>query len=281
MIIGTKGRSLRKPIPLLASYWEKNNHRYTEVQRMSGDANCLLYAAKKYKTNFLNSIIANFKNHQKKYVRLYCNSCDIENWYGVFCDINNWTHRDPIDLDNEQLVEFIRLNKISLGLEDDDRLSDYWLENNVHKAIRYMYGLLYRFEECGEKLYHLAPVCGLRNHFITIDTKILYYLLKSSNLVSVAEKEFYKDNVKYEHWSKIFKVPKPANFREFDYMVDTDGVSACFLSSSFKSFNPMINLNSRINLYPKIVESLLLIRVETILSTVLKDCPMVQIRFIN
>jgi hypothetical protein len=91
-----------------------------------------------------------------------------------------------------------------------------------------MYGLLYRFEECDEKLYHLAPVCGLRNHFITIDTKILYYLLKSSNLVNVKIEDFYSNSVKYYHWNKIFKVPKHTNSREFDYMVDTDGVSACF-----------------------------------------------------
>jgi hypothetical protein len=78
----------------------------------------------------------------------------------------------------------------------------------------------------GRPLFDLVPICRIRAHFITIDSYVLYGLLKEVGLVECNETVFV--SMADEHWRSTFCIGKLENGnRTFTKTMDSDGISLC------------------------------------------------------
>ena len=51
---------------------EFGKDNYPELQRQRGDCQAIVIAARRYKTNFINSCVTRFFDHQKAYISMWC-----------------------------------------------------------------------------------------------------------------------------------------------------------------------------------------------------------------
>jgi hypothetical protein len=193
-----------------------------------------------YKTNFFTSLKTNFKSRQYNY---------IFNWFlenkidfdlklirQVQFSINNWTHYKSEPINNQLILDFISSQKLLLSQTDRTqrakpaaeppegwRMCDTWIMLHPEQIVKYYYHILKFMDQCQDKKkFTLAPVSSIKSHFLRIDVIVLYNILKNINLTTISETEFKENKEKY--FSTIFEYKK----HNFSYIIDTDGVSACF-----------------------------------------------------
>jgi hypothetical protein len=76
------------------------------------------------------------------------------------------------------------------------------------------------------KNFSILPVCGLRPHFITIDTHSLFGVMTDAKLVSGPQSVFLEQGPL--QWSTFLKITKvQGKDKTFTGTIDTDGVSVC------------------------------------------------------
>ena len=141
-------------------------------------------------TNFKNSLVFPFDRRQKAYVIRWCgnNNIDESQAYPIRCAINGWKCKTEVVLD---AINFVEEERYLLGIENKAELSYEWLKTHPTDVLKYYFHIL----SCNEKeedarKFTLAPVSRIKNHFMTIDTKILYHLTRNCGLFSGTEKEF-------------------------------------------------------------------------------------------
>ena len=224
--IGLTGSiSCSKEVPYLKDFVINNQKFYQELNRITGDTQLIHYLADQYMVNFSNSLICNFEKRQ----RLFINKIGIQNnWtkdqcYDILCSINNWNHKNVLDK-SEEIQTLIKKHKQILQLNDNEKLSDYWIKKNLNNILIYQYYILKYFEVNNIKSFNLAPIYSMGRKFITIDSKILYFLMKQAKLYDGNEKEFIKDKDKY--FNQVFNIKKLSK-KEFGYFLQTDGTSLC------------------------------------------------------
>ena len=215
-------------------------------------SNALTYAAKTYRTNFKNSLIFAFDGRQKRFINKVCEQqgWDKTTAYFIRCHVNGWDCStkltDPLQL---QFVQDQRDH-----LENPINLDRKWLAQNMSNVLYYYnYMLTYLQQFNDVKTFTLAPISKIKSHFITIDTKILKHLMKNVNITSPAQECKLSEDVENKYKKKIwgqafdynaFYEPKKAgkeeikdesieqvkdkSKHEFNFMVQTDGVSACY-----------------------------------------------------
>ena len=72
----------------------------------------------------------------------------------------------------------------------------------------------------------MAPVYTIRRHFLNIDRKVMYGLLKNSRNIQCTEGVF--NGLFKSHFESVFNLPRHKHNAYPTYMVETDGYTASF-----------------------------------------------------
>ena len=187
-----------------------------------------------------------FKNRQRQW--------DEVSAFTIQCAINGWKdgsqrprtrkrkrHRNDEDEAASpiptQVPAFIAQERALLGNPTDFEITG---KTNLKMLLRYLFHILEFYREHGVGSgFSLAPVCQIKRHFMTIDTTVLYELLK--NVATKAEsgcpewlvpvrnkslKELFQDSSLVDSlWRTTFNLDGLRRRRKFGRQIDTDGVS--------------------------------------------------------
>ena len=211
--------------PILKDVWNTFFQSYPRIPRYANDAdaNEYKYAAKTYKTNFINSLVFAFQGRQKRYIKaiLKYNGQNEKQWYSIAASINNWTVPNNLP---DNFKQFVEDEKQILG--NTAPITRKWLKAHPENVVKYYHNILYITEQLPDvKKFTLAPICKIKSHFLNLDTKSLQGILTQTHQIKkMTEKEFMKDRDTY--WNMTFNYKKLSK-KEFFYMIQTDGVSAC------------------------------------------------------
>ena len=229
--------SCQKPADGLQETWDECFASFPKIEKLTGNMQALNYAASTLKTNFLNSLWCAFEVRQKYLLKAWIqdNGLNKSTFHPLKCAINGWTCTTPFPAG---AAEFVKRQREILGLVGEDRLSEPWLKRHPQQAIRFYWETLKYLESITEKykeepeklpkLFSLSPLCSIKRHFVTIDTKVLYNLSRNCGLVSKETKEPDFRALAADHFRSLFKVDKLASKKHtFSNMIESDGVSAC------------------------------------------------------
>lgn len=242
---------------------------YPPIMRSRGDIQAITITAKRYMINFKTALVSTFFKRQRAYIQTWLDVNHLTQQdqqkglaYEIQCLINGWKKRprrppkkrqkcqrteiqepDPMP---PQVIDFIEQERQLLGQPAD--LSDKQLKHDLWRTIRYLHHTLKFYEEYGVgKGFSLAPVARVKSHFMTIDTVVLFELLK--NVASALDdncplwllpvlrlsiKDVRKGDPKHPFkdimWRKTFNLDGLRRRMRFNYQIDTDGIS---MSSHF------------------------------------------------
>jgi hypothetical protein len=149
---------------------------------------------------------------------------DLSSLHAIRCAINNWTCSAEIPI---QAEDFVREQKHILNPPESG--IDYnWIQKNSSTIVKYFWKIL-KFLEKNEdsKKFSIAPIQRIRRHFLTIDSRILYYMMREANLIdSKVTLKNFSDN-KEEYFGIVFKLHKIRKLSkgQFTYLIQTDAVS--------------------------------------------------------
>ena len=225
------------PADGLQEAWDGCFSNFPKIEKLNGNTQALWYAATTFKTNFLNSLWCAFEVRQKYLLKAWIqdNGLDKSTFHPLKYAINGWTCSTPFPAG---AAEFVKRQREILGLVGEDRLSETWLKRHPQQVILFYWETLKYLETMAEKykeepkklprLFSLSPLCTIKRHFVTIDTKVLYNLSRNCGLVSKETKESDFRALAADHFGSIFKVDKLASKKHtFNNMIESDGVSAC------------------------------------------------------
>jgi len=215
----------RKEIKPVNKVWKKYFSDFPEIKRNTGDTQAYVYSSKQYMTNFKNSLIFTFKNRQKAYLIKWCsvnNITDKGAYHSIQCAINGWGCRTKVPEVAEDFIEEQRKM-----LKDPDGITFTWIGTNMERVVKYFYHILKFMEKYDNtRKFNLAPISSIKSHFLTIDTTVLYNLMKNVKLIDMKKSDFMA--LRREQWESIFNINGLCKKGTFSDMVETDGVSACF-----------------------------------------------------
>ena len=231
---------------------------YPDITRCRGDIQAITIAAKRYMANFKTALITPFFKRQRAFIKVWLDANNLDKSpYEVQCLVNGWKRPTPrpknskkrqkkqpppVNLDVEpELNAFVEQERELLGKPAD--LCFVQLGRNYWRTVKYLYHILKYYNEHGVgKGFSLAPVARIKSYFMTVDTTVLFELLKNvaSKLGSSCPEWLVpiktlscKDVIKGspEHsfkdvmWRKTFNLDGLRKKMRFNYQVDTDGVS--------------------------------------------------------
>ena len=212
---------------IINDVWNTFFKQYPKIEKIASLHQYFCYAAIKYKTNFFNSLYMNFNKRQYYYIKQYCIS---KKWdwkkytISIIRAINNWPDlfgELPIDC-----IDFIDNQKLYLN-NNNYSIDKKWLKSNTKNVMTYFFNILNGLEKIVDtKRFSIAPLNRTKRHFITIDTKNLYNLLKKSELIGKMTLNNF-NLMKNDHWGSIFKTTNlSSNKYRFSYFIETNGISA-------------------------------------------------------
>ena len=216
---------LLKPNPLLETIWSLYfKDTFPIIQKCRGGLQAYTYAAKKYMTNFKNSIMFAFEGRQKAFLKHWSSQYNIvkEDTYAIRCAINGWECRRTVP---ETAKTFVKEQKQLLGTTNIDTpgITTFWLGDHIEQVLRYFYFILQYNEQFEDtRRFTLAPVSRIKRHFLTIDTRVFYEMMKNIGLINCNEKKFQE--MKDEQFDSVFRV-RHLSKGQFTYLLETDGVS--------------------------------------------------------
>jgi hypothetical protein len=213
--------------PLVKEVWDSFFASFPVDAPVNGDSQTYAYIAKNYAVSFMNSLQFCFEKRQQMYIKQWLkkNNLDEKAWHPIRCSVNNWTCQTP-PLPEAQ--DFIQSQRAILN-PPEEGINSLWIKNNSCSIVKYFWNILQFLDEIPDaKKFTLAPLHRIGRHFLTIDTEILYYLMKDAKLFdeSISKENFRKDRDTY--YRHIFKYQKLCRRGEFTYTIQTDGVSVCF-----------------------------------------------------
>jgi hypothetical protein len=219
--------NIRKSIPLLLETHNKYFKDFPVPEKCRGDIQAYVYAAQKYMTNFKNSLIFAFDSRQKAFIKHWCkqNQLTKEQTYSIRCAVNGW----PIKTMIPEIAErFIEDQQFILGtFSPENVITKAWLGTHMETVVRYFYHILTYNEKYEDtRKFTMAPISKIGRHFLTIDARILYHMMKNVNLINRGQSTFR--SMKKEQFKSVFKFEGLCNRGEFTYVIETDGISACF-----------------------------------------------------
>jgi hypothetical protein len=216
-----------KSIPELEETWNSCFKDFPKLEKCRGDTQAYVYASKQYMTNFKNSLIYAFDGRQKAFIRHWCqrNSLTKEDSYAIRCAINQWGCKGEVP---ESATSFIEEQRTLLRTKDlKEGITHTWLGANMTNIVHYFYSILKYNEQFEDtRRFTLAPVSRIKRHFLTIDTTVLYEMMKNQKLTE-STKEVFQE-LKASQFESVFRIKGLCNKAEFSHIVETDGISACF-----------------------------------------------------
>ena len=225
MTIGINKRKFKDANKSLEDTWNTVFNDLPTIERSSGDGQATKYASKTYATNFKNSLVHNFDSRQKKFLRqkVIELGLDKEAIHPIRCAINGFGCRTEVP---EKAKAFVEEQRKFLGAPENG-ITFTWLGNNMNTVVKYFWDILKYMEQYEDtKRFNIAPISHIKRHFLTIDTEVLYSLMKNTNLVNKKVKLADFSALKDEHFGSVFNLKGLTN-GEFSHMIETDGVSVC------------------------------------------------------
>ena len=220
--IGLNGSSdCPKGIKIFKDFYNKYEHLYPKLDRTNGDTQAIRYLSNQYMVNFSNYLFTTFMKRQKIFVYEFgkYKKFDSEQSYAVLCKINNWKCNVDTIFDDET-QNFINSQRKILNIKDE-KLDDKYLKNNLNRVLSYQYIMLFHFEMWESKVFNIAPIYSFGRKFITIDEKILYFIMKEANIFKEKQKNFTKDK-----FFEVFDIKKLSK-KKLGNIIQTDGISLC------------------------------------------------------
>jgi hypothetical protein len=215
---------LYKANPLLEQVWNTYFKSLPVIEKCRGDTQAYVYASKQYMTNFKNTLVFAFEGRQKKHVTRWCqeNNLTKEDAYAIRCAINGWGCRKEIP---EKANSFVLEQRAILGIKQDDEVTHMFLGTHMEQIVKYYYHVLKYMEVFPDApRFTLAPISRIKNHFLTIDSTVLFEMMKNVELVKRNKVDFM--GMRNDMFASVFNL-KGLCSGEFTYMVETDGISLC------------------------------------------------------
>ncbi len=218
-------RTLRKNTGPIQHVWDTYFSAFPTHETLTGDSQMYAYTSKAYMTNFKNSITFCFEVRQKLYIRTWLRQNQLDSsWYhSIRSAVNGW------DCQTEPPVEaldFIQAQRLLLG-SPDVSIDLRWIQSNLTTVLYYYYHILRYLEQIPDsRRFSLAPLHSIGSHALTIDTTILFSMLRQSGILeNVTAKEFAAERESY--FKRIFDYQNLSK-HQFSFLVQTDGVSIGF-----------------------------------------------------
>ena len=201
-----------------------------------GDRNIYSAGAKKYLTNLKNHLRLNIIRTLKR-INLYAGevlgiaSLTREEGRSIFARVVGWTSPPSIGIQypmRREADEWCALQRSILRLSPGEFIGDTWLDEDSHlpNILRYFAYSNQTLERIGKKTFNIVPITSIKSHFISIDTSVLWGILKGAGIVSCSLAVF--DVLRDDHWRSAFDLSKiVGGSHNFTHLVETDGISIC------------------------------------------------------
>ena len=230
------------PDPRIADYHTRHPDLRPSTERHLGDRNLYSSAALRYETNLKNALRFSADNR----IRCFCHRfaelhhLSSTEYVGMIYQLCGWPTL-PRNLGGgvfpmrRDVHEAIREHRHVLGFTVFDKA---WLRSDtcLEPLLRYNV-LLNRFYEANEmKLFNVVPICNIKSHFVTIDTHVLYGIMKEVGVLDDSNSANYITE-REKHWHATFKIAQLEGKEcSFGYSIDTDGTSMCMHFERIKVF---------------------------------------------
>ena len=222
------------PDQRVAGYHLRHPELAPSAERHLGDRNLYSSAAKRYETNFKNALRFDAERRIGTFVKRFAKLHHLTSTesFTMLYGLCGW--RLPPRTDNgalpmrREVFDAIQEHRRVLGLGDNGEFNKRWLRSVacLEPLLRYNV-LLNRFYELnGLKLFNVVPICTIKSHFITIDTYVLYGILREIGFIECNEAAFVE--TKEASWNALFRISQLQG-RDciFGCSIDTDGISMC------------------------------------------------------
>lgn len=257
----TGGEAAQKPVLLIRSFFERHQNlkeKLDSAGRQLSDRNIYSFGASKLAANIKTHLKTNLTRLIKKYVysvgmRHHLGECAhsalsrtqskvtkqaITEWVAaaskaLVYQLHGWPgvpgQQDVLNQLPLNIRRELALQKKILG---DEPISTVWwnaTEDCYDRALRYGVYINRYLLRSGAPLRNLLPICGIKTHFITIDTSVLYGVLRDAGYIDKTCSQTTFAAMGKDHWKSVFKLSRIAGSAcTFTGTVDTDGTAACF-----------------------------------------------------
>lgn len=229
LLLGTAEAS--QPSQLVVDYHRDHPQLVLQGHRHLGDRNIYSAGATQYLTNLKTALRSNLDTRIKTACR--CLGLPKSDEAVVRFRINGWTLPPRFGCclpQSEEADHAVNMHRRVLGLIGQDRINDRWLQSdaNLPAILRYNVFLNKTYQESGDKLFNIVPICSTRAHFVRIDTSVLYGILRDAGVIRRQIKSSTFESLKDVFWPDILDLRKvkPRGY-EFGWSVTTDGISLC------------------------------------------------------
>lgn len=231
-LLGTK--EAHKPEPFLTSVFERHPCFLSSKGRSQGDRNIYTFAAIKLSTNIKNHLILNFPNILKTY--LYeTTALNKAECVEVQRRLYGWNQFKPkknkteVKIDENNVLKVLGILREIVG---DQPLGDGWfkVKDHLKNMLRFFVFVSRQLEEMKQKdpeiaLFTILPVCRMRHHFTTMDTSVLFGILKD---IGVLETCKVIEGLEQDQWKSVLNTHKICpQGAKFTGTIDTDGLAVC------------------------------------------------------
>lgn len=204
-----------------------------EETRHSYDQNTYTHGAKTYLTNLKTQIVTNLEARVRVFTRQYAQvvpgGLSDNERRAMLYQLMGWALPPGLSPVSEDVQAVINEHRRILNADTPTtNLNEWWAKQHREDILRY-YIHLNRFRAAHNmKLFDIAPVCRIKAHFITIDTDVLYGIMKDAHLVSSACTKSAFQLLGSAHWQSFFEYDSlRARDQKFTGTIETDGVAAC------------------------------------------------------
>ena len=230
---------------------------HNSKDRLPMDSNIYSFGATKFITNIKNHLFLNLPKVMRELIKLL--NCSDDEYKIMLFGINGWIIREnkskkankklpkkeppkeELQIPSlKQIVQqhYIQESRRILGLVGSQSIDKKWYKDkdNIPHILKYFiyvsrqienYNAKQTVDENRKKLFNILPICRIKAHFITIDTSVLYGIMKEVGLTKSSLTTFLELGT--EQWNSIFKTTLvKGKYCKFTGTMDTDGVAANF-----------------------------------------------------
>lgn len=266
LMLGTAD-AVKPEVPVKKMHQERPDLLRDDLPRYEGDRNIYSAGAQLYLTNVKNHLVTNLE----RFMIRVCKAHPLWTPHQAIA-VASKIRGYPVHPEQEEFVRdenvlaFVSAHRRVLGFETDkDGLGVGWFDkkDNLFVMLRYFVYLARILEDfiasfpegTGNeetekqracrigKRFDILPICRPRSHFITIDTSVLYGLLKDLRLISCKNMSEFVSCQK-ENWTSVFGVNHlEGKSSQFTGTINTDGVSVCVHTTRDVQSRETDNLN--------------------------------------
>jgi hypothetical protein len=222
----------RRNFPRLQSFLKNNPVYSITAKRHLGDRNIYSAGAITYVTNLKNSMTTTFSLRLKQFLKNYQKTFGITDAQRIamLYQINGWklTLKEVPTIEGGEHFEEIQKHRKILNLGIGDQITEGFLKKpkSLESLLKY-YVYLNRFYETHNfRCFNLVPVTTIKSHNITIDSSVLFGIMKDVGLCNPTMTQTTFEGMSLDHWKSFLKFEKlEGKGCTFTKTINTDGIS--------------------------------------------------------